>query len=79
MKNFSASHLAQRLLDAVLGHKAKKGRLFKLHGKSLAERAVEDGIAGGVCEVREDDRVFIRECMRLAGEKQPTADGQSDH
>jgi hypothetical protein len=43
------------------------GRLTKLHGQCLLERAVEHGIAGRVYEIGEEDKVFIRESIRLRG------------
>jgi hypothetical protein len=52
------AHHGQGLLDALIGDEAQEWRLFELDGETLAEGAVEDRIAGRVCEVGEDDRVF---------------------
>jgi hypothetical protein len=61
------------LLDALLGHKAKERRLFKLYGKALAQRAIKHRIAGRIREVREDNRVLVCQ-LRCAVKIEVTTD-----
>src|ERR1700739_1538133 len=72
------AHHAQRLLDAVLWNKAQEWRLFKLHGQTLPQCAVENGIAGGICEVREDEGVLVRQSWRAVKIKE-ARDGERQH
>src|SRR5208283_5626162 len=60
---FLAHHL-QGLLDLLIGDNAEERRLFQLYGKPLPQRAVENGVAGRVCKVREDNRVLVRKFWR---------------
>ena len=62
--SFGLSHQSQRLLDLPVRNQAEERRLLKLHGQSLAQRVVKYRIAGLVLEVREDDRVLLRERRR---------------
>jgi hypothetical protein len=43
----------------------------------LPERAVEDRVARLIGEINENNRVFVRQRVRLAGEKQPPTHGHS--
>ena len=61
---FRLSHQRQRLLDLLIRNQAEERGLLKLHGQSLAQRVVKHRIAGLVLEVREDDRVLLRESRR---------------
>ena len=47
-------------------HDFEKWRLLQLDGQTLAERAVENGVAGGINEIGEDDNVLVREFGRRA-------------
>ena len=52
-------------MNTRLRDEAEERRLFQLHGQSLAERLVENRIAGFL-EIGEDDGVLVGEftCMR---------------
>ena len=52
-----ARHHAQRVAHAVLGHDREERRLAELHRERLAQRQVEDRVAGVVGEVREQHEV----------------------
>jgi len=39
-------------------------RLLEMNGKRLAQRAVEDGISGLVCEIGEHHNIFVGEGPR---------------
>ena len=60
------THHSQYLPDTLLRDKVEEGRLFELDGQSLTERAVEDRIASGVGEVREDEQIFVGERFGLS-------------
>ena len=62
-------HLRQRSLDPRVRDKAEEWRLFQLYGQALTEGPVEHGIACCILEVREDNRVFVRESRRGAEEE----------
>jgi len=49
---------------SAIGKQVQKRRLLQLRRKSLAQRAVENGIARGVGEVGEDDGVLLGQAMR---------------
>ena len=51
----------------MIGEEIEERGLFELGGEALAESAVEDGVAGGVGEVGEDDRVFVGEFGGVGG------------
>jgi hypothetical protein len=57
-------HHFECLLDAILGNQAQERRLIELHGQTLAQRAVENGIPRRVGEVGEDNSVFFGELWR---------------
>ncbi len=61
MRVSGLAHEAEGLLDALFGNDAEERGLFELDGESLFEGVVEDGVAGGVGEVREDDGVLLGE------------------
>ena len=61
------AHEAESLLDALFGDDAEEGRLFELDGEGLFESVVEDGVAGGVGEVGEDDGVGLGEFGGVGG------------
>jgi hypothetical protein len=42
----------------IVGDDVEEGGLTEIDGEGLLKRVVEDGIAGGVCEIGEDDGVF---------------------
>jgi hypothetical protein len=50
----------------LVGDEAEKGRLLQLHGHTLAQGSVEDGVVGGICESGKHNRVFLTK-NRLAG------------
>ena len=63
----------------------EKWRLVELHGETLAERAVEDGIAGGVGEIGKDDGVFgserrsaVEESVNAVGRGGDESEGDND-
>ena len=62
-------HEFQSLLDAFVAHQGEERRLFELDGEALAQGAVEDGVAGGVGEITEDDDVFFGEFWRAMHEE----------
>jgi hypothetical protein len=59
------AHQPHRLLDLLVVHDLEKWRLFKLDGKRLPQRVVEDGLASGVGEVGEHQFVFVGERVGL--------------
>ena len=70
-----ASHEAERVLNLGFGKQVQIGRLFQLHGEGLFEGAIENGIAGGVDEVGEDDGVFVGEGASVARGEEVSSDG----
>src|SRR4029077_13423681 len=56
-----SSHELQCLLYLLLRHNVQKGRLLQIDGEGLLECSVKDGIAGGVGEIREQNRVLLRD------------------
>ena len=61
-----ASHEFQGLANARFGNEIEVRRLLELHGEGLLQGAVEDGIAGGVHEVSEQQGVFFSKRMSRA-------------
>ena len=53
-------HHLQRLLNAFFGEQPQERRLFQLHFKTLAQRAVKNGVAGGIGEISKHHGVFFR-------------------
>jgi hypothetical protein len=53
------------LLHLLVIHDLQEWGLFKLDGERLAQRAVEDRIAGGVGKVREHQHILVRERFGL--------------
>ena len=60
------AHERQGLRDALIRNQAQKRRLLQLRRKSLPQRAVKNGIAGGVGEVGQNDGVFFGELGRVS-------------
>ena len=54
-------HEAQDSLDALIGYRAQERRLRQLDRQSLAKSVVENRIARGVDEIRDDHRVVVGE------------------
>src|SRR5579859_8256294 len=71
-------HHTEYLLDALLRDEAQERRLSQLHSHALTQRAVEDGVAGGVSEVSENDRVLIGE-FSCAMQIQIQVAGEENH
>src|SRR5262249_30024323 len=63
-------HQPEGLSGALFGEDVQIGRLFKLYRQALFERAVEDRIARGVDEVREQNRVLVSQ-RRPGGAESP--------
>ena len=61
---FWLRHEGERLRDALVGEQVQERGLFQLRREALAKRAIEDGVAGGVDEVGEDDGIFFGELGR---------------
>src|SRR5262249_14433641 len=55
------AHLTKGLLNTGIGNQAQKGGLFELDRQTLPQRAVKNGVAGGVGEIGEHNRVLFRE------------------
>ena len=55
------AHHAQRLVDFVVGDNIQKWGLREIDGERLLQRVVENGIAGGVGEIRDDDGIALGE------------------
>ena len=62
--------------DAGFGKQVQVGRLLELDGQRLLQGSVENGIAGGVDEVGEDDGVFFGERVGAAGAKEQASADQ---
>ncbi len=73
------THQAECLLDALFGDDAEEGRLFELDGESLLKGVVEDGVAGGVGEVGEDDGVLLGEFCGVGGAVIEKCGGGEEH
>ncbi len=75
------AHQPQGLLHLLVVHDFQKRRLLKLDGEPLAQRAVEDRIAGGVGEVGEHQHIFVRERFGLRAllPKEDPATCQNEH
>jgi hypothetical protein len=59
------AHQPERLRKLLIGNDIEERRLGELRGEALAQRAVEDGVAGGVGEIGQDDRI-LRSQLRPA-------------
>ena len=53
------AHHSQYVPDAIIRDQLQEGRLLELHCQTLPERVVENGIAGHVREVGDQDGVFL--------------------
>jgi hypothetical protein len=68
--------VAQRLRDFLVGDNIQERGFLEFRGEALAERAVEDCVAGRVREIGEEDKIFFSE-LRRAMEIEISADGGS--
>src|SRR5271170_1819644 len=59
------AQILHALPDVLLADEVEDGRLLHLDGECLSKCGVEDGIAGLVLEVGEDDGVFGGGCDRF--------------
>ncbi len=75
-----AAHEAESVLNFGFGEQVEVGRLLELNGKGLLQSAVENGVAGGIDEFREDYGIFVGERAGVArGEKEAAnGDGGED-
>src|ERR1035438_7998200 len=71
-------HQLQCIGYLELRNQVEKGRLLKLYRQSLLQRFVENAVAGGVGEIREDDGVFLRQRGSLARAPVETAGNRGD-
>ena len=60
-----AAHQAHRFTHLAVGENVEKGRLAELHGQCLLQGIIENGVAGLVVEIGEDDRVFLGQSALL--------------
>jgi hypothetical protein len=58
---FGFGHQCQCLHDALVRNETQERRLLQLRRKPLSQRAIENGIACGVGELRQNNRVLISE------------------
>jgi hypothetical protein len=58
---FRLPHQRQRLLDLLVRDQVEELRLLQLHGQSLAQRAVKNGVARRVAEIGKHNRVLVGE------------------
>jgi hypothetical protein len=72
-------HQLQRLTYLAVRYQGEKGRLVKLKGESLLQRAVKDAVTGLIVEVGDDDRVLVGKAGRgvARAELQRSPDGRS--
>ena len=59
------THQPQVLLHLLVVHDFQEGRLLELDGDRLAQRAVENRVAGGVGEVGKHQHIFVRKRFGL--------------
>ena len=71
-----ASHELKCLADGLIGHDVEIGRLLELDGQCLLERAVEDGVDGGVDEVGDEYGIFLSQLLGASGAQVQTADDE---
>src|SRR6185295_349378 len=76
-RRWRLAHQLQRSADAVVGDDAQKRRLPELYRESLSERLIEHRVTRPVDEVRQDDRVFVRQRWRTV-KIQPPRDYRGD-
>ena len=70
------AHEAKLLIHFCIGKNVEEWRLFQVSGKGLFERAVEDGVSGGVGEIGENDGVGFAEFGRaMRNEIRTDSDG----
>jgi len=70
------AHEAKLLIHFLIGKNVEEWRLFQVCGKGLFERAVEDGVSGGVGEIGENDGVGFLEFGRaMSDEIRADSDG----
>jgi hypothetical protein len=63
----------KHLADALVRNQTQEGRLFELYGKPLPQRVVKHTVARSVRKIGENNCVFVRESVFLAGVQQPAA------
>lgn len=75
------AHEFQGGLRFGFGEQIQIRRLLELDGEGLLERAIKDGIAGGVDEIGKDDGVFVREraCVPREIDKSDEGDGRDQN
>src|ERR1700728_1679523 len=77
---FWLGHHRERVRNALVGNYAQKRRLVQLCRKSLAQRAVEDWIAGGLREFGENYSVLVGQGLRVSRKVKPAANtGHDEH
>jgi hypothetical protein len=68
--------VAQRLRDFLVGDNIQERGFLEFRGEALAERAVEDCVAGRVRKIGEEDKILFSELQR-AMEIEISAEGDS--
>ena len=58
------AHQAERLAHARVGKQRQTRGILQLHSQDLAQRAIEDGVACRIRELRQNDRALVREFGR---------------
>src|SRR6202030_759744 len=72
------AHLPQRLRDFLVGDNIQERGFLEYRGEALAERAVEDCVAGRVRKIGEEDKILFSELRRTMEIEISTDGGSQD-
>ena len=75
----AAPHELQRLADLLVGKDIQVRRLLEIDGQRFLERAIKNGVGGGVYEIGNQDRIFLGERMAALEKYEPHAGGDQCH